>query len=210
MTASFIQKQLNQAIAGVRAGPFLTCRSQFITNQFVPNMPPQGQLFDSATERKATRLLAVDPTTKGFGFVIFELPFRLVKWGLAHVAGEKYAGAIARFEELLKDFRPERVVLEDADAPGSRRQPRVRRLIEALGRIAHERGIAVTALARTAVLKCFAEDGRATKQQIAERLARDFPALRQYLPRPRKPWESQNETMSVFDALALAVAAATA
>lgn len=170
----------------------------------------QGQLFPTPAQGKPARLFAVDPTTKGFGYVIFELPFRLVEWGLAHVSGEKYSGAIARFEQLLARFRPERVVLEDADAPGSRRQPRVRRLIEALAKVARERGFVVATVTRGAVLKCFSHDGRATKHAIAERLARDFPEIGEKLPQRRKPWQGENEGMSVFDALALAVTHATA
>jgi hypothetical protein len=158
-----------------------------------------------------TRIFALDPTTKGFGYAVFELPFRLVEWGLTRVAGEKHAGAILRFEKLLARFRPDAVVLEDAEAPGSRRQPRVRQLIKALTKIARDRGIAVYTLARSAVLKCFSSDENvATKHSIARHLAERFPELAGQLPPPRKPWQTEHERMSVFDALALAVTHATA
>lgn len=158
-----------------------------------------------------TRIFALDPTTKGFGYVVFELPFRLVEWGLAHIAGDKSAGAVARFERLLNRFRPDTVVLEDAEAPGSRRQPRVRRLIEALAKLARERGIAVSTLARGAVLRCFSPvEGDATKYSIAERLAKDFPEISGLLPKPRKPWQTEDERLAIFDALALAVTFAVA
>lgn len=162
-------------------------------------------------KHSAERILAIDPTTKGFGYVVFELPFRLVEWSLIHVSGDKYSGGIAALEKLLARFRPDRVVLEDVDAIGSRRQPRVRRLIDGIVTTAGDRGIAVTAIARAAVLKCFAqENGPTTKHSIAERLAKYFPELEAKLPRRRKPWQSENEGISVFDALALAVTYATA
>jgi Holliday junction resolvasome RuvABC endonuclease subunit len=158
-----------------------------------------------------TRIFALDPTHKGFGYAVFELPFRLVEWGLARVAGDKHAGAIARFEKLLSRFRPDAVVLEDAEAPGSRRHYRVRRLIEALLKLARERGIAVNTVARSAVLACFSSaDEPATKYSIARRLAEHFPELAPELPPPRKLWQSEDERMSVFDALALAVTHASA
>jgi Holliday junction resolvasome RuvABC endonuclease subunit len=157
-------------------------------------------------ENTPTRIFAIDPTTKGFGYAVFELPFRLVEWGLARVTGEKHAGAVLRFEQLLARFRPDAVVLEDAEAPGSRRQLRVRRLIEALTKLARERGIAVYTIARSAVLKCFSSaDNVATKQSIARNLAGRFPELAEQLPPPRKLWQTEHERMSVFDALALAV-----
>jgi Holliday junction resolvasome RuvABC endonuclease subunit len=153
-----------------------------------------------------TRIFALDPTHKGFGYAVFELPRRLVDWGLARITGDKHADAIASFEKLLDRFRPDALVLEDAEAPGSRRHPRVRRLIDALVTLAGERGIAVFTVARSAVLKCFSSDDKpATKYSIAQRLAKMFPELQSKLPPPRKLWESENERMSIFDALALAV-----
>src|SRR4029077_18950158 len=95
---------------------------------------------------------------------------------------------------------------EDAEALGSRRHHRVRELIEALSVLAGERGLTVSQIARLAVVARFSsEDTRATKQTIAQELTRHFPELRLKLPKPRKPWESKHEHMSIFDALALAV-----
>jgi hypothetical protein len=157
-----------------------------------------------------TRVFALDPTTKGFGFAVFELPFRLIDWGLARIAGDKHASALASFERLLNRFRPDVVVLEDADAPGSRRRPRVRELIAALVKLAKARGVAVETVARIAVLKCFSsEDKTATKHTIARRLTQQFPELQTKLPPPRKVYESEDERMSIFDALAFAVTYAT-
>jgi len=158
-----------------------------------------------------TRIFALDPMHKGFGYAVLELPLRLVDWGIARVKGEKHTGALAAFEKLLDRFRPDALVLEDAEAPGSRRHPRVRRLIHALVALARERGIAVFAVARTAILKCFSTaDEKATKQSVAKRLAERFPELLSKLTEARKLWESVHEGMSIFDALALAVTHAAA
>jgi Holliday junction resolvasome RuvABC endonuclease subunit len=152
------------------------------------------------------RILALDPMTRGFGYVIFEEPFYLAEFGFARIKEDKKLGAMAYFEKLLTDFTPEAVVLEDTKAPGSRRHHRVRELIEALTAIARERGVQVFLIARTAVVARFSSgEARATKQMIAETLTRHFPELRLRLPKPRKMWESEHEHMSIFDALALAV-----
>jgi Holliday junction resolvasome RuvABC endonuclease subunit len=153
-----------------------------------------------------TRILALDPTTKGFGYVLFELPFRLVAWGLAHISGDKQAGAIARLTKLLDHSQPQAVVLEDPNAPGSLRRHRVRGLIEVLAALARERGFAVYSIARKAVVDRFSPgEKRATKYSIAQSLARLFPELAAKLPPRRKLWMSQDERMAIFDALALAV-----
>ncbi len=144
--------------------------------------------------------------TRGFGYVIFEHPFNLEEFGFARIVKEKRLGTIAYFEKLLAEFEPGTVVLENAEAPGSRRHCRVRELIETLATLARERGVAVAFVARTAVVARFSSgETRATKQTIAQTLARHFPELRFKLPKPRKAWESKSERMSIFDALALAV-----
>ncbi len=153
-----------------------------------------------------TRIFALDPTTKGFGYAVLETPFRLVDWDLAHVSGEKNSGAVIRFEVLLDQFRPDVVVLEDSAAPGSRRRPRVRKLLGKLQETARTRGIAVHAIPRLAVIECFSSlDRRATKYSITEHLAETFPELAAKMPKRRKIYQSEDERMATFDALALAV-----
>ena len=153
-----------------------------------------------------TRIFALDPMSKGFGYVVFELPFRLVDWGRAHVTGEKLSGAIASFEKLLDRFRPDAVVVEDAEAPGSKRHERIRSLLADLTRLARKQGIAVYAIARLAILKCFSSaDAKATKYSVAERLAETFPELQDTLPPRRKSYNSEDFRMAIFEALALAV-----
>ena len=160
----------------------------------------------SQTPTDPTRIFAVDPTTKGFGYAVFETPFHLVDWGLAHVPGEKESGAIVRFEELLDQYRPDILILEDSTAPGSRRRPRVQKLLAKLQETARERGIAVHTIPRLAVIECFSSpDKRATKYSITQHLAETFPELAVKVPRRRKPWQSEDERMATFDALALAV-----
>jgi len=154
----------------------------------------------------SARIFALDPMTRGFGYAVFEEPFNLVAWGIARVKGDKHEGAIAQFRQLLTDFEPDVVVLEDAEDSASRRVNRIRELIKAMIVLARKRGIMVHSLARTAVVTCFDPlEKRATKYSIAARLAKDFPELLPALPKPRKPWESEHERMAIFDALALAV-----
>ncbi len=160
----------------------------------------------SQTPTDPTRIFALDPTTKGFGYAILETPFHLVDWGLAHISGEKNSGAVARFEVLLQQYRPDAVVLEDAAAPGSRRRPRVRELLGKLQETVRERGIAVHTIPRLAVIECFSSlDKRATKYSITKHLAETFPELAAKTPRRRKIYQSEDERIATFDALALAV-----
>jgi hypothetical protein len=153
-----------------------------------------------------TRIFALDPTTKGFGYALLETPYRLVDWDMAHIEGEKNSGAALRFEELLDQYRPDVVVLEDPAAPGSRRRPRVQKLLGQLRDIARERGIAIHMLPRLAVIECFSSpEKRATKYSITQNLAETFPELAEKMPKRRKIYQSEDERIAIFDALALAV-----
>ena len=98
------------------------------------------------------------------------------------------------------------MILEDPAAPGSRRRPRVQKLLERLRDSARERGVAVHLIPRFAVIECFSSpEKRATKFSITENLAETFPELAPKMPKRRKTWQSEDERIATFDALALAV-----
>jgi endonuclease/exonuclease/phosphatase family metal-dependent hydrolase len=157
-----------------------------------------------------TRILALDVITKGFGYVVFELPFHLVSFNVAFIEGDKRTGALARLAKLLDRVRPNVLLLEDAEAPGSRRRPRVRQLLEDLARLAREHGVIVQTVPRTAVIARFAPEGeRISKQAIAAQLVRFFPEIASQLPPRRRIWESEDHRTGMIDALALAVTYAT-
>lgn len=157
-------------------------------------------------QQSPNRILAVDPIHKGYGYVVFEPPLDLIASGVARTEGDKQAGAIAHFEKLLTDFQPNAVVLEDTKAPGARRRHRARSLIETLAKVAGGRGFLVATVSRKEVIESFSSpEERATKYKIAKWLAEAFPILAPKLPLPRKLWESEDERMAIFDALALAV-----
>jgi len=151
--------------------------------------------------------LAVDPTTKGFAFVVLEDGL-LVDWGVRHAGSPKNSGSIRKLRILLNQFRPDVLVLEDIRHPSSRRWRRIRYLIGWFGREARSHHIMLRKVTRREVQKQFSPySGQLTKYRIAVALADRFPELRERLPRVRKMWMTEDERMSVFDALAMAVVA---
>lgn len=155
-----------------------------------------------------TRLFAVDPFSKGIGYAVLDLPSTLAEFGLARVKGDKNSASLAQFEKLIARYHPDAVALEDAEAPGSRRCFRVRKLIGNLVSHARERGLVVHTVPRTTVRECLTTpDGPATKYAIAQWLANCFPELRATLPPRRKLWQAEDERSAIFDALAFAVTA---
>ncbi len=157
------------------------------------------------TCRRLTRVLAIDPTNRGCGFAVFEGPTRLIDWGIKRVGGRNVnAGCIAAVVRLLRWYEPECLVIEDCAVRGARRRDRVRRLTDDLVDLARRFHVRAVRVPWTRVRRACGSSPIATKEQIAARLAEQFPELARHLPAHRKPWMSEDVRMSIFDAAALA------
>ena len=151
-------------------------------------------------------VMAVYPNTRGFAFCLFEGPLAPLDWGIVELRGrEKNKRCLRRVTELFDRYQPQVTVLQDTSADGTRRAARISRLNEAFATLVEGRGADVVFYSRERVRACFAADGFATKQQIAEAVAKHIPMFAQFIPPPRKPWHTEHPRMALFDAAALAV-----
>jgi len=68
------------------------------------------------------RVLGFHPTARGFGWVVFEGPFRPIDWGLVSARKDKNATCLKRLKRLHTRFAPETLVLEayDRETPDGR------------------------------------------------------------------------------------------
>ncbi|MCI0423101.1 MAG: hypothetical protein L0312_28400, partial [Acidobacteria bacterium] len=82
------------------------------------------------------RILAIDPTTKGFGFAVLEGPDKLVEWGTKEVNGNKNEACINEIGDIIRLYQPAVIVLENCDSKRSRRSQRVKELIAEIGKAA--------------------------------------------------------------------------
>ena len=53
---------------------------------------------------KYPRILAIAPSTRGFGFAIVEGLNTLVDWGVKNVEGDKNAGSLARVKAMIAPY----------------------------------------------------------------------------------------------------------
>lgn len=152
------------------------------------------------------RVLAVDPTTKGFGFVVFEGPDSLVDWGAASVKRDRNLRTLLRITALIRRYSPDVLVIEDHTSRTCRRRARVRELLRSIARLGPTHSIAIHRATLRSVRSTFAALGVAKKYPIAAALASRYPDLAPLLPPKRKPWMTEDLKMGIFDAAALAVA----
>jgi Holliday junction resolvasome RuvABC endonuclease subunit len=155
---------------------------------------------------KHFRILAIAPSTRGFGFAVLEGQETLVDWGVKTVKGDKNVQSLAKVEKLIAHYQPGVLVLEDASAKNSRRSLRIRKLCQQIIKMAAACKVSVKLHSRDQIMKTFIADGQGTKHALAEIIAKRFPEeLGSRLPPKRKPWMSEDSRMNIFDAVALAL-----
>lgn len=150
-------------------------------------------------------VLAVHPTSRGFGWVLFENPLIPVDWGLASVKAKRNARSLARFEKLLDRYEPKVVVFEQFSEHPARRASRIQELCRRMIARASSRGVHTSIFSRDTVRECFERSGARTRRDIALSIADQIEVFRRRLPRERKRWDGEDVRQSLFDAAALAL-----
>lgn len=149
-------------------------------------------------------VLGIHPTSRGLAWTVFEGPFAPHDWGNAIArGGEKNRKCLEHVEKLVSRFEPDTIVLEAFEKRRSARASRIAHLGRAIVALATDRSIEVAIYSRGDVKACFASVGAVSRQEIAEAVARSIPALAHRIPKPRKPWESDDPRMALFSAAAL-------
>src|SRR5439155_1023562 len=162
------------------------------------------------TQVSSQRILALDLRPRSFGYVVFEGPEELLEWGVRSFrngVNEVRVPVYDKLARILEDYAPSTLVLKELRAPTNSSSARkIEKMLLAVRSEAKAHGVAVRIVSRKAVRKAFEDVGVPTKYAIASALAQSFPELAWKLPPKRKPWESEDYRMSIFDAAAVGVA----
>lgn len=150
-------------------------------------------------------VLAVHPTSRGFGWVLFESPLSPVDWGLTRVTAKRSARLLARFLKLLNRYKPKVVVFEEFCDHPARRTRRIQELCRRMIVLASRRGIYTPIYSRETIRDCFSSSGAKTRRDIALSISEQIEVFRHRLPRERMRWDSEDVRQSLFDAVALAL-----
>jgi RNase H-fold protein (predicted Holliday junction resolvase) len=78
---------------------------------------------------KEIRVLAIDPSTRGFGFAVLERPNRLIDWGVKETKKNKNVRTLKLIEDLIDRYLPNVIAVEDYAGKGSRRCRRIQGLM---------------------------------------------------------------------------------
>jgi hypothetical protein len=158
------------------------------------------------TRHKRGLVLAIHPTSRGFGWALFESALKPVDWGLASIKVRRSARSIARFERLLDRYAPKVVVFEEFEEHPARRANRIQRMCRQMIGLASGRGLYTPIYSRETIRETFESSGARTRRDIALSVAEQIEVFRRRLPRERKyQGESEDVRQSLFDAVALAL-----
>jgi hypothetical protein len=156
--------------------------------------------------QKHFRILAIAPSTRGFGFAVLEGLDMLADWGVKEAKGDKNNQSLGKVKELVALYMPDLIVLQDTSPKDCRRSLRIKTLTRRIISLASKQKIKVELFSDQHVEDIFFTDGRGTKYARAQIVAARFPEeLGSRLPPKRKPWKSEDYRMAIFDAVALAL-----
>ena len=157
------------------------------------------------TALKQIRILAIALTARGFGYCVMENQV-ILESGHKEVGGNKNSQTVYKIEKLLKQFLPNLLVLQDVNAKGCHRAPRIKSLYRQVIELAAKYKLKATLLSGILLREALLGDAKGTKFEMAEMLARKYSAeLAVKLPPKRRPWENEDGRMDIFDAVGLAV-----
>src|SRR6266566_9203622 len=147
--------------------------------------------------KSLTRILALDPHPRSFGYVVVENSSRLLDWGVSSYRGKHDAANVLvckRMRQLLDLWRPAALVLHNPVKKSRRPNQKKDGLTERIVAEAKSRRILVRMLKKSP-----GEDRgeRLTKYENAQRVAEHFPVLTRELPPKRRAWESEHYRMSI-------------
>lgn len=151
-------------------------------------------------------VLGLHPSSRGFGWILFEGPLSPFDWGAVEVRGNKNALALGRIEKLLDKYQPGVLVLEDFEDEGAQRSGRIRDLCCGVLRLAAARRIPVCLYTRDRIRTAFAGSRARTREEIAAAIAGQVEPLRPRLPKRRKIWVGEHPSIALFCAAACALA----
>ena len=157
------------------------------------------------TASEKIRILAIALTARGFGYCVMENQV-ILESGNKGVEGNKNSQSVFKIEKLLKQFLPSVFVLQDVNAAGCRRAPRIKTLHRQIIELAASRKIKVSLFSGKMLRIALVGDVKGTKHEMAEFLAKKYPIeLAGKLPPKRRLWENEDGRMDMFDAVGLAV-----
>jgi len=151
------------------------------------------------------RVLAIDPGTRVIGIAFLEGK-ELIYYGVKTIRKrrsphETLKAARKVVLRLIRDFRPQVLVVEKAFFANNRNASLLNVFVDEIRAIGRRKGLKVVGYAPSTVKKFICGNGRASKGDVARNIVSRYPELKVYLTQDRAWKERYHQNM--FDAVAL-------
>jgi len=159
--------------------------------------------------QKNLRILAIDPGTRLMGVASLDKGrliyhgVKIIKKGSSPNDNLQYARRIIL--RLIKDFKPQILVVEKAFFANNRNAALLNVLVDEIKAIVRRKQLRLVAYSPSALKKFITGNGRASKKQVAMAIVSKYPQLKVYLTQDRAWKERFHQNM--FDAVALGIMA---
>jgi Holliday junction resolvasome RuvABC endonuclease subunit len=152
------------------------------------------------------RSLAIALSTRGFGYAVTEGKQTLIAYGNTVINQDKNIRSLVHIEKLITRYQPDVLILQDVNAKGTHRAPRIKALHRKVTALAKKNKLKVVTISGKELRIALLGNEAGTKQEMAELLAKNLPAeLASRLPPKRKSWQSEDARMDIFEAVGLAL-----
>ncbi len=153
------------------------------------------------------RELALEIRPRRFAFAVLQ-EGNLADWGVrAFPPGTAGLNLVIRkLSFLLKIHTPSVVIARRTRRAKHKSSENAAQVLRKIRHELNRRSVPFAVLARRDVREAFARQGCHTKHDIAAIIADTFGQLKPKLPRRRKAWDPERQIVSVFDAIATAIA----
>jgi len=148
-------------------------------------------------------VVALTPTSRGLGYVVLDTPGTPLDWGVKCPYISKRRSYTAALKALVAMYKPDMIVLPDVSCSPSRKK--AVSLLEQLAEQANKESVPVVRYTTHDVKNVFSQFGSTTKFGVARTISHWLPDFHPHPPRYRHPWMSEQPSMAIFDALALAL-----
>ena len=160
-------------------------------------------------DSRELRIVAIAVRSQRLGFAVLEGSLDLVDSRTVHYRGNtvpRIEVAMKKLTSLLAHCSPSVIVIESSRLVNAPNASNVRSISRSLRYEAKARLVPLRVMKREDVRKAFRDFHARSKDAIAATTAQMFPELLPKLPPKRKIWHGEHPAMTVFDAVALAVA----
>jgi len=158
------------------------------------------------THNKQFRIAGISLSANGFGYVIME-GGALIEYRNKMFLTDKNVNSLVHIEKLIVHYRPDVLVLNDVNAKGTYRAPRIKELHRKVVALAKRHKLKTKKISNVELRTLLLNDPKGTKHDMAKHIAKEFPdELASRVPPKRKLWTSEANRMDIFDAVGLATA----